>query len=103
MAALGLQGCQHLKDLRALKGMPITNLDLRGCTGIKDLTPLAECKELVTLFLPAHCKGKLLDPIRLSVQAGNLPNLKFLDYTDNKPLPVEEFWKKHGGAAPVKK
>ncbi|MBI4023634.1 MAG: hypothetical protein HY360_01550 [Verrucomicrobia bacterium] len=73
--------------------MAITNLDLSHCTGIKDLTPLAECKELGKLSIPAQCKGKSIECLR------NLPNLKYLDYEFKyeNMLTVDEFWKKHGG------
>ena len=38
--------------------MPLKELRINDCDKIKDLTPLADCKELERLVLPAHCKGK---------------------------------------------
>ncbi|MBI4023853.1 MAG: hypothetical protein HY360_02665, partial [Verrucomicrobia bacterium] len=81
--------------------MPLEVLDLPGCSNLKDLALPAECKELQVLAIPAQCKGKSIECLR------NLPNLKHLDYKWDwdlfKMSAVEEFWKKHGGAAPVKK
>jgi len=74
--------------------MPLTYLYLKARAGIKDLTPLAECKELETLVIPDHFKAKQIEFLR------KLPNLHYLGYqveSNGKPLEAEEFWKKYGG------
>ncbi|MBI4028400.1 MAG: hypothetical protein HY360_25670 [Verrucomicrobia bacterium] len=57
-------------------------LRLESCSELKDLTPLAECKDLEGLVLPSQCKGKSIEYLRLpallqqagNTQTGNLPN-----------------------------
>jgi len=39
-------------DLTALKGAPLTQLLLTGCEGLRDLSPLKECRRLQVLVLP---------------------------------------------------
>jgi hypothetical protein len=50
---LQIMGTQ-VKDLAALRGMPLTSVGLLGCTALTDLSPLADCKELQNITLPPN-------------------------------------------------
>ena len=80
----------RIADLAVLRGMPLRHLQLEGCTNIVDLTPLAECRQLEGLIVPAGTRN--LESVRA------LPKLKHIGYTmadggwDNVPS-AENFWK----------
>ncbi len=79
-------------DLSALSGMPLKELLLHDCPNIKDLAPLAGCKDLERITVPAQCKK--VDALR------NLPKLRFIDTkwdTDDKMMKAEDFFKKYDG------
>jgi len=59
-----------VSDLTPLKGMPLKELRLDGCENLRDLTLLAECKQLERITIPSHCED--IDFLR------GLPNLKRL-------------------------
>ncbi len=84
LTTLNLSGCTDITDLSVLKGMPLTRLELVGLAGLTDLGPLKENKTLTELNLQ-NCVSVLdLGPL------ADLP-LKRLDLrgtrvTDLKPL-----------------
>lgn len=92
---------KHLKlentsvsDLTPLASLPLETLILAGCQNIRDLSPLAEIKTLVSLTLPTRFRGQV-DFLR------TLPRLQFIDWTQNNGTltasPVKrnaaDFWK----------
>ena len=84
LSTLNLAGCTDITDLSALRGMPLTRLDLTGLAGISDLGPLKDAKQLVELNLRGCINVLDLGPL------AGLP-LKRLDLngyraTDLKPL-----------------
>jgi hypothetical protein len=50
---LNLNGCSQVRDLTPLKGMPLTSLNLDGCKQVRDLTPLKGV--LLTSLSLARC------------------------------------------------
>ncbi len=83
---------QHTRvtDLNALRGMPLSVLQLDGCTQTVDLAPLTDCTRLEYLTLPANVKH--LDAIR------DVPGLKRIAYelpenNWDKASTAEEFWR----------
>lgn len=84
LSTLNLAGCTDITDLSALRGMPLTRLDLSGLTGISDLGPLKDAKQLTDLNLRGCINVQDLGPLT------SLP-LKRIDLngyraTDLKPL-----------------
>jgi len=74
-------------DLTSLRGMPLRELRLDGCKRLKDLTPLADCRELENLTIPV-----LYDNLECLRQ---LPKLKFLAYSlenGNWTVAAADFW-----------
>ena len=47
-------GGTGVTDISGLKGMPLREVYLYGCKDLHDLSPLADCKELVMLGIPEH-------------------------------------------------
>ena len=76
-----------MKDLSALRGMPLTKLWLDDCTDLTDLSPLAEAKELIELTLPPNAKN--FEFLRA------LPKLQRLRFMEKTSKPVAEFWKEY--------
>jgi len=74
-------------DLTPLRGMPLQNLELDGCESLRDLTPLADCRQLETLVIPRHCAN--IEFLR------RLPHLKVLTYEHGDLKPAAEFWKEY--------
>jgi hypothetical protein len=60
---LSLVNCTQFKDLSALKGLPLTTLDISDCTEILDLSGL-EKMPLKILRLSSCAKVKDLTPLR---------------------------------------
>ena len=80
-----------LSDLSPLSGAPLKTLGLYGCANIRDLTTIAECRELENLVLPPKCKD--IEFLR------NMPKLKRLSYlSENNENPAQsaaEFWREY--------
>jgi Leucine-rich repeat (LRR) protein len=78
-----------ITSIAPLRGMPLQFLDLRQ-TGVRDLSPLADCHTLEALVLP---EGALdLTALR------RLPRLRFVSTRFFGELPAqtaEEFWKEY--------
>jgi len=82
-----------LADLRPLAGIKVTELILTGCANVRDVSPLAQCRELENLSLPANAQN--VESLR------QMPGLKKLIYPADNNLsinwanvqPVEQFWK----------
>ena len=82
-----------ITDLSPLRGMPLDDLDLFGCDKLQDLTPLIDCRQLISLTIPKTCKN--IECLR------SHPTLKQIGYsrgTANAFLPVAEFWKAYDAA-----
>ena len=78
----------QVKDLSVLRRMPLQKLYLANCRQVTDLSPLADCKELTTLTIPAQ--------ITRIEFLKSLPKLRTL--SDSKMVQsAQDFWKKHGG------
>ncbi|MEQ2008372.1 MAG: protein kinase [Limisphaerales bacterium] len=84
LTTLNLSGCTDITDLSPLKGMPLTQLDLSGLGGLSDLAPLKETKTLVELNL-RNCISVLdLGPLaELPIKRLDLRGTRV---TDLKPL-----------------
>jgi hypothetical protein len=80
-----------VNDLSALRGMPLSSLNMNYCNNLTDLSPLADVKTLKYVTLPYAARQ--FDFLR------NLPKLERLSYSedpDNYHLPdktAAEFWK----------
>ncbi len=87
-----------VRDITALKGMPLRRLNLARCANIRDLTPLAECEELRDLVLPPNV-GEIY-PASSGIEfLRRLPNLERISYKSTKrgaswtpSQTAEEFW-----------
>jgi len=79
-----------VSDITVLKGRPLKELDLRGCTELQDLSCLVECRELERLAVPAHCTD--IEFLR------ELPNPRIIDTKvqgwDRTSQPAAQFWRK---------
>ena len=75
---------RNLSDISALSGMPLKVLSLSGCSALKDLSALKNCKELEKLTIPEHLVDR--DLLR------SLPKLKYLNTKwDNWTMTKDEF------------
>lgn len=84
LTTLNLAGCTDITDLSVLKGMPLTRLDLTGLSGVTDLGPLKDTKTLTELNL-RNCINLLnLGPLaELPLKRLELPGTRM---TDLRPL-----------------
>ena len=78
------------RDLSPLRGMPLTNLHLRACANLTDLSPLADNKELTELVLPPNFTDfEFLH---------TLPKLRLLSFDENQSgdysadKTTDQFW-----------
>ena len=72
-------------DLTPLRGMPLRTLELPDNS--RDLTPLADCRQLECVTVRSQCPG--IDFLR------SLPNLKQIGPDMSHLLPSAEFWKQY--------
>lgn len=84
LTTLNLSGCTDITDLSPLKGMPLTQLDLTGLGGLSDLGPLKETKTLVDLNL-RNCIS-VLDLAPLAELPLKTLDLRGTRVVDLKPL-----------------
>ncbi len=70
MKSLSLAGTA-IKDIDALAGMPLTELDLRGCELLSDVQALAQCPHLERVYLPRQLKAPS--------DHWQLPRLRFIE------------------------
>ncbi len=90
-----------VRDITALKGIPLRSLNLTRCYNIRDLTPLAECKELRDLVLPPNV-GEIY-PASSGIEfLRRLPNLERISYQSTRQgrswtpsQTAAEFWKEY--------
>jgi Leucine-rich repeat (LRR) protein len=87
-------GSTPVKDISPLRGLPLHTLWLDGCTGLSDISPLAEAKRLTTLFLPSTAQN--IGFLR------SFPHLEFLSFTwdsrNRKPATTaKQFWEEYNG------
>jgi hypothetical protein len=61
-----------VKDLDALAGMPLVELDLRGCELLTDVQAVARCSQLERIYLPRH--------LQAPADHWQLPRLRFIEY-----------------------
>jgi tetratricopeptide (TPR) repeat protein len=74
-----------ITDISPLKDMPLKTLTLNGCTELKDISLLKNCRSLERLTVPAHIKN--LDFLK------KMPNLKYVNTKwDNWKTTVDEFF-----------
>jgi len=77
-----------ITDISPLQNMPLKTLTLNGCTKLKNIDILKNCKTLEKLTLPTHIKD--IDFLK------KLPNLKYINYEwDNFKMTSKEFFKKY--------
>ena len=77
-------------DISLVRGMPLKKLQIRGCTRLTDLSPLADAAELESLLLPP----KIGDVSFLR----SLPRLERLSFTAKGYAPdrtAAQFWKQY--------
>ena len=72
-------------DLTPLRGMPLRTLELPDNS--RDLTPLADCRQLECVTVRSQCPG--IELLR------SLPNLKQIGPDMAQLLPAAEFWKQY--------
>ena len=72
-------------DLTPLRGMPLRTLELPDNS--RDLTPLADCRQLECVTVRSQCPG--IELLR------SLPNLKQIGPDMSQLLPAAEFWKQY--------
>ena len=80
---LSLVDCRPFQDLKPLAGMPLISLELRGCDKLTDLTPLEGMKLRQLTFTPRAIK-KGMDGIR-----------RMKSLTQINGMPAAEFWMKY--------
>jgi len=76
-----------IRDISVLRGAPLQTLDAYGCKELHDLRPLADCRKLEQLSIPAHCTD--IEFLR------KLPALKVLDNSRTlyeTKQTAAEFW-----------
>jgi hypothetical protein len=83
-------GDTDVKNLSALRGMPLTYLRLHGCPELTDISPLSDCKELQSVTLPPNATN--IECLRA------LPSLERLSFAEEQPdnepdKTAAEFWK----------
>jgi len=77
-----------VKNISVLAPLPLTTLTLDGCTELHDLRPLAKCKSLQKLAIPAHSTD--IDFLR------DLPKLAYLSRRHDKwQTTAAEFWRQY--------
>ena len=87
-------------DLSPLRGMPLKTLNLRSCTRLTDISPLAQCQSLTLLALPPNAKEigflRSFSKLEQISYKGQLPGVA--------SQTAEEFWAEYdrtkGAAAP---
>jgi len=84
LTTLNLSGCTDITDLTPLRGMPLTQLDLSFLSGLTDLGPLKEAKSLTDLNL-RNCIN-LLDLAPLADLPLKQLDLRGTRVTDLRPL-----------------
>lgn len=100
---LTLIGCDSVKDISPLQGLPKLSTFNFEYTSVEDLTPLSELRELQELSIRATAVSNLtpisglINLVSLNISEtevsdltplANLPNLKFLDVTG---APIKDF------------
>jgi len=68
-------------DLTPLRGMPLKSLNLAGCSQVSDLSPLEECKSLISLTIT----GTKVTPASVAALRKALPNCKVISDDPAKP------------------
>ena len=81
-----------IADLALIRFFPLRELTLHGCANIKDVTPLAQCRKLQRLTVPAAAEN-----IPLLRELEGLTNLNTT--WDNWETTADAFWQK--GATPT--
>ena len=76
-------------DLAPLKGMPLTSLNIDECTGVRDLSPLEGMQLRDITLAPNQFSKENLSVLR------RIKTLQRLRFSNDQPLPAEEFWKKY--------
>ena len=78
--------------LGPLGRMPLEELRLDGCERLTDLGPLAECRSLERLIVPAHCAS--FDPLRELPALGRLSTVFPAEGWEGVTT-AESFWQDH--------
>lgn len=96
LTVLYAERCMALRDVSAIRGLPLKYLDLSGCLKVDDLSPLAGCDALEILLIPSH-----LSNIAFLQKLPNLKRLSNVGYgpaggAPTRATPAAEFWKKNG-------
>lgn len=78
-----------VSDLRPLRGLPLKRLRIFNCKNLSDLSPLAECRQLEVLILPAGRRD--IEFLRQHPSLRRLGDSSESDW--NKVSTVAEFWK----------
>ena len=79
----------HISDLSFVRGLPLKNLILNGCSELHDLRPLSDCESLEELAIPNTNRD-------LSFLKSH-PNLKRIGVNEN-PIDRDEFWNRYDAA-----
>ena len=95
MEALHISGTK-VADISVLRGCPLTFLRFHGCTELTDLSPLADCKGLVSITLPTSPKN-----VEMFRAFPKLDRIAFKEDPSHGNRPehaVAEFWREHDAA-----
>lgn len=80
-------------DISPLRGMPLTKLQLYGCVGLNDISPLEGCQELRNLSLPPNPKD--IEFLRTLPRLERLSHLEDRKNSYRPDKTVAEFWQRH--------
>ncbi len=79
----------EVDDLSALRGMPLQLIKLDNCKELRDISVLADCKDLTAVIVPPNAK-------RISFLK-KLPNLRLIGTSwQEAEMKAEDFWRKYG-------
>jgi serine/threonine protein kinase/Leucine-rich repeat (LRR) protein len=92
---LQISDCQAVQDISPLRGLRLRSLLLHGCIQLRNVAPLAECRNLEKLILPPYARD--LSALRKELTQLKLISYAYSDYEIN-PIPPDKapaaFWRK---------
>ncbi len=79
----------NVDDIAVLRGMPIQKIKLEDCRKLRNISPLADCRDLSAILIPPSPKSISF--------LKELPNVRYIGTTwKEEEMKAPDFWRKYG-------